>query len=135
MALKKTIIPYMGMRFWPLSVIFWPIVLKCFMGTQETIIYRLAMRNHDLDVFLKYIFGGKRGVAATLVPKGLGPHVPAKKLAHWADLLSQSLSHKNVFKKLGPELAIIYMSLNKAKLNLYSINNPFTDSWCRGAVL
>ena len=42
------------------SAILWPIGLKCFLGAQETIIYRWVMRNHDLDTFLKKsIFGGK----------------------------------------------------------------------------
>ena len=52
------------------------------------------MGNHDLEAFNKKkkkqsIFGGKMGVAATLVPKGLGPQVPTKKLAHWVKLFSK----------------------------------------------
>ena len=60
--------------------IFCPIGLKFFLVTQETIIYRLVMRNCDFDAFFgkNPIFGGKMGVA----PKGLGPQVPTKKLAH-----------------------------------------------------
>ena len=45
-----------------------------FMVTQETIIYRSEMRNHDFDAFFKKgpIVSGKMGVAATVAPKGLG---------------------------------------------------------------
>ena len=32
------------------------------------------------------------GVAATVAPKGLGPQDPTKKLAHWGNLLGQSLT-------------------------------------------
>ena len=66
-------------------------------------IYQLVMRNHDFDAFLKKIifFGGKMGAAATVAPKGLGPQDPAKKLAHWVDLLGQSLSRKLVLKISG----------------------------------
>ena len=73
--------------------------------TQETIIYRLMMENHDSKVFLKKhsIFGRKMGLAATLVPKGLVPQDPTKKLAFRVELLGQPLSHKNVFENLGPE--------------------------------
>ena len=46
MALKIPIIPYLGIR----DTFFWPIGLKIFMGTQETIIYRLVTRNHGLNV-------------------------------------------------------------------------------------
>ena len=48
------------------------------------------MRNHDFDAVLKIKkFDGKMGVAATLAPKGLGPHDPTKKLAHQVELLGQ----------------------------------------------
>ena len=84
-----------------------------FMGTQETIIYRLVLRNYDFDAFLKKsIFGGKMDVAATLAPMGLGPQDPIRKVTHRAELLGQPLSQKyflkfkraaitlNLFKKL-----------------------------------
>ena len=63
------------------------------------------MRNHDFEAFFvkNPIFGGKMGVAATVAPKGLGPQVSTKKLAHWVDLLSHPLSRKLVFKKIGSE--------------------------------
>ena len=55
------------------------------MGTQETNIYRLLVRNQCFgDQFQISIFwaliGGKMGVAATPAPKGLGPKNLTKKL-------------------------------------------------------
>ena len=50
------------------------------------------------ELFKKHIVGGKIGVAATLMPKGLGPQNPTKKLAHWVDLLDQPL-FQNCFQK------------------------------------
>ena len=44
------------------------------------------------------------GVAATLVPKDLGPQDLTKKLVHWVDLLGEPLSQKTIFKNLVPEL-------------------------------
>ena len=79
--------------------IFWPIVLF-FLGIQETISYRLVMRHHDFDAFLKkYIFDGKMSVAASLAPKGLWPQDPTVKLANRVELLGQPLSQK-MFPKL-----------------------------------
>ena len=77
------------------------------MGFKETIIYRLVMGNHDLEVFLKKInFWRENGVAATLAPKGLGPQDPTKKLAHRVEILGQPSSQKNVFENIGPPLKI-----------------------------
>ena len=75
------------------------------------------MRNHDFDAFFwkNPIFGGKMGVAATVVPKGLGLQVPTKKLAHWVDLLGQPLSRKLVFKKIRSEPLLT--SLNSLPLH------------------
>ena len=86
------------------SAIFKLIWLKFFLGTQGTIIYRLVVKNHDFDAFLKKsIFSNKMGVAAMLAPTGLGLQDPTKKLAHQVKLLGQSLSQKNVFQNFGPE--------------------------------
>ena len=53
------------------------------MVTQETIIYRLVVRNHVFDAFFErnYIFDGEMGVAATVAPnfgaaKGTGTSRP-----------------------------------------------------------
>ena len=56
------------------------------------------------------IFGGKVGVAAMLVPKGLGPQNPNKKLALWIDLLDQPFPQNHGFKKfrLEPPSSSIY---------------------------
>ena len=72
------------------------------MVTQETIFYRLVVRNHNFDA-LKNIFGGKMGMAATVAPKGLGLQDPIIKLAQYVDLLGQPLSRKHVFKIVCPE--------------------------------
>ena len=69
----------------------WPIRLEIFMGTQETIIYRLVVRNSSYDAYFSVLifratFGGKMGVATTRALYGLGPPNPTKK---WVDLLGQ----------------------------------------------
>ena len=74
-----------------------PIGLKILMGVQETIIYRLMMRNPSYNAYFSFFifwatFGGKIGVAITSAPNGVGPPNPIKKLAHWVDLLGQPLS-------------------------------------------
>ena len=73
------------------------------MGTQETIIYRLLVRNLSYDAYFSVLiflatFGGKMGVATTRAHNGLGPPNPTKKLARWVDLLDQPLSRNHVFK-------------------------------------
>ena len=47
------------------AYIFWPSII---MGTQETIIFRLVMRNHEFDAFLKKNVGRKMGIMALKVP-------------------------------------------------------------------
>ena len=59
-----------------------------FIGAQETIIYRLVIRNPSCDAYFSYFifwatFCGKIGVAATCSLNGLGPPNPTKKLIHW----------------------------------------------------
>ena len=52
---KTPIIPYIGIRFLAISELFlWPIGLKFFMGTQETIIYRLVVRNNNFGPYLPF---------------------------------------------------------------------------------
>ena len=63
-----------GMQAWKFrkhkSAIFGPIGPKIFMKTQETISYRLVMRNLSYDAYIWFLifwatFGGKMGVATT----------------------------------------------------------------------
>ena len=61
----------------------------------------MVMRNHYFDDLSKNILF-LAGKWAWLAPKGLGPHDPTKKLAHWMDFLVQPLSQKRVFLNLGP---------------------------------
>ena len=73
------------------------------MGVQETIIYRLVMRNLSYATYFSVLifwatFGGKMGVDTTCAPNGLGPSNPTKKLAHWMDLLGQPLFRNHVFE-------------------------------------
>ena len=68
------------------------------------------MRNHDF-LGKNYIFDGEMGVTATVAPKGLGPQVSTKKLAHWVNLLGQSLSLKLVLKKFGSEPHPFFMNI------------------------
>ena len=65
------------------SAIFWPIGLKFFVRTRETIIYRLLVRNQcNGDQFqisnFWALIGGKMGVATTSVPKDPGPKTRPK---------------------------------------------------------
>ena len=48
------------------------------MGTQETIINRLVIRNPSYDAYFDFLghFGGKMGVVTTRVSNGLGPPGP-----------------------------------------------------------
>ena len=78
------------------------------MGTQETIIYRLVMRNHSFGPYLPFsIFlalrGPKKGRGPTRTGMGLGPQNLTKKLAHWVDLLGQLLSRNHDFEIWRPE--------------------------------
>ena len=55
------------------------------MTTQEIIIYRLVVRNHDFDALKNYIQVGEE-----MGHQGIrGPQDPTKKLAQWVDLLGQ----------------------------------------------
>ena len=63
------------------------------MGTQETTIYRLVMRNQSYDVYFSIL-----GAVNTRAPNGLGPPDPTKKLANWADILRQPLSRNRAFE-------------------------------------
>ena len=70
----------------PAILNFSPIGLKFFMGTQETIIYRLVMRSSSYDAYFSFLifwatFGGKMGVAIMRAPNGLGPPNLTKKFA------------------------------------------------------
>ena len=83
-ALKIPIIPYI----WAYSffcynpAIFWPIRLKFFMGTQETIIYRLVMRNYDFTARASR---------------------PDRKVVPLGGTFESTVISKNRLKKLGPE--------------------------------
>ena len=72
------------------------------MGTQETIIFRVVLRNPSYDAYFSVLgflatFGGKMGVATMRTPNSLGPPNPNKKFALWLDLLSQPQSRNYVF--------------------------------------
>ena len=74
-----------------------PIGLKFLMGVQETIIYRLVMRNISYGAYFSFLiflatFWEKMGVATILTPNDLGPPNPIKKLDHCVDLLGQPIS-------------------------------------------
>ena len=95
MSQKTPIIPYiMGIRF---LAIFWAIGLKFFMKTQDTIIYRLIMRNHSFGPYLPFQFFGPY-----VGPKmGQVSENPTKKLTHWVDLLGTPLSRNHVSDFFG----------------------------------
>ena len=68
----------MGIRFLTITQLFLANRAEISMGTQKTIIYRLVLRIHDFEAFLKTNLAGKMGAAASLAPKGLGPQGPTK---------------------------------------------------------
>ena len=78
------------------SAISGPIGLKYLMGVQETMIYRLVMRNLSYDAFI-FDFLGHFLRENGRAPNSLWPPNPTKKLAHWVDLLGQPLSLGHVF--------------------------------------
>ena len=89
-----------------MAYVFWPIRLKFFMGTQETISYRLVMRNHSFGPYLPFsIFwalrSSKMGVAPLPICMGRGFQNPTKKLTHWLDLLGTPLSRNLVSDFFG----------------------------------
>ena len=89
------------------SVIFWPIKLKFHMATQETIIYRLVLKNLDQDRYFQISDFGvliwpKKGRGSTLSHKGLGPQDPTKKLAQGMELLDHVLSQNHASKNFRP---------------------------------
>ena len=75
-----------------------PIGLKLFVGTQETIIYRLVIRNHRYDPYDAYFsilmflagFHGKMGFSTIWVTKGLRSQKPSQTVdpLHWVDLFA-----------------------------------------------
>ena len=91
------------------------------MGTQETIIYRLVLRNPSFGPYLLFsifwaLMGPKKGRGPTDTPRGLGPQNPTKKLTHLVDLLGHLLSRNHVsnFSDLGPPL-ISYTRNNRSE--------------------
>ena len=71
------------------SAIFRPIGLTTFLGTQETIFYRLVVRNGSYDTCFLFLilwatFGGKMGKATKYAPYRLGLQTRPKRwaLAH-----------------------------------------------------
>ena len=90
-------------RFHAFFGIFWPIELKFFMGTQETIIYRLVLKNLGFGPYLLFsIFWVlTKGVAPQ------GPQNPTKKLTHLVEILGHLLSRNHVsnFFDLGTDAA------------------------------
>ena len=76
-----------------------------FMGTQETIIYRLVLTNPGFRPYLLFsILGLKEGRGPTGTPISLGPQNSTKKLTQLVELLALLLSRNHVFNfsDLGP---------------------------------
>ena len=84
------------------SAIFGAIGLKILLGTQETIIYRLVMRNLNYDLFFVLDFwatnGGKIGVAITRAPNGLGRPNSTKKIGPLGELFGLAHISKTCFR-------------------------------------
>ena len=87
-------------RFHAFFGIFWPIELKFFMGTQETIIYRLVLKNLGFGPYLLFL-GPHKGRCPT------GASKPTKNLTHLVEILGHLLSRNHVsnFFDLGTDAA------------------------------
>ena len=82
------------------SAIFWPIRLKFFLGTQETIIYRFAMRNHDLDAFWKkFNFWRENGHGRHAGAKGSWASRPDQKIGSSGGTLRWTVISEKSFRK------------------------------------
>ena len=93
--------PYFGIRFF---TIIQPFGLKIFMGTQETIIDRLVMRNPRYDAYFWFLiflghFGQENACGHHAPPNGLGPPNPTKKLANWLDLSGKKCKVMSINQK------------------------------------
>ena len=95
------------------SAIFWPIGLKLFMVTQETIILRLVMKNSGFVPYLPFsifwaLLGPKKGRGPTDTHIGLGPQTQPKSwpTSHLVDYFVHLLSWNwfFIFYDLGPPL-------------------------------
>ena len=89
--------------FGHISANFWPIKLKFHMATQETIIYRLMMRNQRKDLLFKNskflaLIWPQKGRGPTLCHKGPGTQDWTKKFANGMELLGHTLSQNYVSK-------------------------------------
>ena len=78
------------------------------MGTQETIIYRLVMRNPSFGPYLQFwIFWAldwpKNGRGPKHAHMGLGSQNPTNNLTHWVDLLGQLLTRIRVSEIWMPD--------------------------------
>ena len=99
----------------------WPIGLKIFMGTQETIIYRLLVRNPSYDAYFSaLIFRPLLAVKWAWPPHTLlmiyGLQTRPKRwptrctfwVHYYLEIMFSKLSGKNPFESGGVELVIIY---------------------------
>ena len=87
------------------------------MGAQETIIYRLVMRNLSYAYFSFLSFwtslAGKWELATPRAPNGLGLPVLTKKLSHWVDLVGFPLSRNHVLEMFRGEIPSLKWSQDK----------------------
>ena len=105
-------------------------VVKFFIGTRGTIIYRVVVINPSNDAYFSFLnfratFGGKMGVATTRAPNGLGSPNPAKKLVHWVYLLGQPLSRNHVFEITISKsyLEIMFSKFSRVRLHPHHLND------------
>ena len=107
------------------SAICWLIGLKFSMGSQETIIYRLVVRNSSYDAYFSFLivcvtFGEKMGVATTRAPNGLGsPNWPKRWPTGWTlKAVGQPIIRNRVFEIFKHLLPLIYKCKFSTKFQL-----------------
>ena len=92
----------MGIHFLAITQLFLSDRAKMFMVTQETIIYRLVVRNHNNETFLKVIvfFGGKMGVGAN----GSGVSRPDQKVGPMDKPFGSTVISKTCFQNFRAKI-------------------------------
>ena len=105
MALKISIIPYIGIRFLAITRPFFVRLVWFFLVIQETIIYRLVMRNRDFDAFLENIlFWRENGRGRRHGTKGSGASRPDQRVGQMGQPFGSTVNSKTSFKNFGPEV-------------------------------
>ena len=123
---------------WPKNhvlIFYWLIALKSFMGTQETIIYRLVMRNHDFDTFLKKVLISNQSLSQINVFKTLWFENPSPKDKSDFQILYLRILYSTVITSIGDSFLKLgsVTGQRSAVLNLLLLCRLSRNSWYVGS--